>query len=158
MKLADVKLSPVMEALTSRRDLDWADEGHDVFSTSFNIEDRPYQIVSRLEHEDSMTFCRTDFTAAGLVTATDLHTDRFPVLGIVTNGIKERFLGLDGYYFIAKKAADPEHYHSRCKLYTRIQAWMSAELNLLHHIEETPSETIFYLARDAERLAVMTGV
>ena len=156
MKIDDIK-GPITETLDSRADLDWAQEDEETFVTRFAIEDRAYGIIVRIEKADGSSIGRVDFTADGSLVATDLHKDQFAVLGIVKNGVIERFGDCDGFYFVAKKGADPEHYSSRKKLYGRLRSWLSAERNLLSRSEERPDETIFYLAQNKEVMALMAG-
>jgi hypothetical protein len=157
MKLSEVKMGPIRETLDSRQDLDWANEGGGTWSTTFDIKDRRYGITVLEEHHDGMKIAGVNFTINGDVKASDLHTDQFKVLGIVKNGVMERFGDCDGFYFVAKKAADQEHYESRVKLYSRLRFWAAAEHSLIGRGVENANETISYLARNKQVLAVMTG-
>lgn len=146
------------EVLHTRLDLDWVSEPGG-FTTSFSLGENSYGISVAIEQHEGLSFLRVDFhlrTEAGAQHArTGFNTDQFKVVGIVANGIKERFPTEDGYYFIAKKAADPEGYESRVKLYRRVYDRLRVELYLLGHTEQTPTETIFMLARHHSALEVM---
>lgn len=158
MELSDV--SPISEALSTRMDLVWTQE-EGGFAASFQIEERQYGISVQVEVEGGLELLRTDFHALvdGKVShaLTGFQEDRFKVVGIVTNGIEDQFPGKDGYYFVAKKAVDPEGYESRVKTYRRIMDRLRIELGLHHTIESNPDNTIFYLASTVEAMHVMTG-
>lgn len=138
-------------------DLDWIQENVETAVASFSIEGRPYKITVRIEVVSDRKICRVDFSGSDSIVATDLHKDQFKVLGIVKNGVVERFGDSDGFYFVAKKNADPVHYDSKKKLYGRLRSWLAAERNLLSKAEERPDETIFYLAQSKEAMALMIG-
>jgi len=158
-----IRHSPFVEALTSKRELSWRAEGDERIA-EFNIDERWYTIVVRLDRLDRVhdfTFARIDFMFGNEVKATDLHTVQFKVLGIVKNGVIDEFLSkVDGLFFVAKRAADPEHYESRRSLYGRILSWARTEHSLIGRtLDETDEtdETVFLLAKTDEVLKVMLG-
>lgn len=150
----------LIEALETRRDLVWEQDGSD-FLTHFCIEERCYGIVAQPETYQDLTFLRVDFhfkDETEIVHArTGFNTDQFKVIGIVANGIKERFPSEDGYYFVAKRALDADGYEGRKALYSRVMHRLRVELGLHHKTEEHPDETIFYLARGKKALDVLVG-
>ena len=157
MKLDEVRKGPIRETLDSRQDLSWAQEDDETFISYFVIEDRSYEIIARVEEAEGFKIVRVDFRAGESVAATDLHKDQFKALGIVKNGIVEKFSSCDGFYFVAKKNADPDHFQSRKKLYGRMKAWMAAEHDLHQRSEERADEVIYYLGKTADVMRVMTG-
>ena len=148
----------LQEVLHTRLDLDWVSEPRG-FTASFTLADNQYGISVAIEELDGLSFLRVDFhlrTEIGQQhTRTGFNRDQFKVVGIVANGIKERFPSEDGYYFVAKKAVDPEGYESRVKLYRRVVDRLRVELGLLAHVEETPTETAFMLARSKKAEEIM---
>jgi hypothetical protein len=148
----------MQEVLHSRADLDWLPEPGG-FTTTFSIDGREYGISVQIEQHQDLSFLRVDFhfksEQGPQHTRTGFSTDQFKVVGIVANGVKERFPTEDGYYFIAKRGVNPEGYESRVKLYRRVVDRLRVELSLFSFAKDTPTETVFMLARNREALDIM---
>lgn len=148
----------LIEVLKTRMDLEWQSEPGGELA-DFVIDEQEYRIVIAVENVEGLTFVRVDFSAKVAdgysLNLTGYNRHQFKVLGIVSNGVKERFPDSDGYYFVAKRSYDPEGYVSRVTAYRRIADRLRVEMQLSHHYEERQDETIFYLARTDAALMMM---
>jgi hypothetical protein len=142
------------EVLNSRQDLTWFhDDGS--YHADFFIDDRKYGISASKEELEGLTFLSVDFhfeDSEGKIhhEATGFNKDAGKVLGIVGNGIREKFKEADCIYFLAKlrTGSSSDEYNARCKLYSRLLQKLSVELNLRSFVQDLGDEKVFALCKN----------
>lgn len=140
----------LFELHNSRRDLDWSDEGAGIFTAEFEATELRYGIIVQTETVDGFTFGRVDFhvkTEDGRLRhdSVNIGSGAFEVLGIVVNGVRERFADLDGYFFVAKRSLYPEEFEKRVKIYGRMAHKLHVENSMHLGSIKRPDEHAFVL-------------
>jgi hypothetical protein len=148
----------LLEVFKTKKDLTWANQSG-LYTTSFILDSQQYGITIREDSADDITFYEVSFTADNTEgrshAATNFNKNQFKILGIVSNGIKEKIKDADLVYFTAKSYTSNSdiEYQSKVKLYSRLAHKMAVELNMYEEIKSLGDETVFILARSQPLLA-----
>lgn len=143
----------LMEIFNSNKDLEWHAVDQSMFTSNFYIDEYQYGISIRGDSHNGINFWEVAFTAIddGRLShqATGINKNQFKILGIVSNGVRNKIPNADVIYFTAKIATSGSEteYRSRVKLYSRIAHKIATELNLFEAVIRLGDETIFVIAR-----------
>lgn len=150
----------LFELHNSRQDLEWQNEGAGTFTTTFTAGDMNYGITVQTEVVEDRVFGRVDFHVKGVDgklrhDMVNIGPKAFEVLGVVVNGVRERFGDLDGYLFVAKRALYPDEYDRRIKIYGRMAHKLHIENNMHISSVSRPSEHAFMLTHKAAAMDIL---
>ena len=147
----------ITEIFDTAAHLLWAHEG-DVFTTKFSLDDRTYGVTAQEDEIKNVSVLRIDFhfeDKDGRLhhEATGINKDALKIIGIVGNGIAQKFKGkYDAYYFIAKRTTsnNDKEFQSRVKIYSRLCSKLSIEHNLRAHRKSYGTEFVFLLSKSLQ--------
>jgi hypothetical protein len=146
----------LVEIYDTRHDLVWQSLG-DEYVAEFEEDGITYGIVVTTEEAKNLHFGRVDFhvkepDGSLRFNASEASPKAYTVLGVIANGVVERFGNLDGVYLVAKKALYPAEYEQQVRLYGKIANRLHLKLGLGLSFIERPTESIFILTRNKETL------
>jgi len=147
----------LMEVFKTRQDLVWEDQGG-LLTTKFILDEQEYGISIREDSFNGVIFYEISFTANNSESrthaATNFNKNQFKILGIVSNGIKEKIIGANLVYFTAKAYTSNSdiEYKSKVKLYSRLAHKMAVELNMYETVKSLGDETVFIIAKSQQLL------
>lgn len=158
----------LLEVFKTKENLVWDDQSG-LSITSFVLGGQQYGITIREDSANGVTFYEVAFTAnnpsSRSHSATNFNKNQFKILGIVSNGIKEKIDGADLIYFTAKldtaklntdddskNANIKAEYQSKVSLYSRIAHKIAVELSMYEGIVSLGDETVFVIAKTQQLL------
>ena len=149
----------LLEVFKTKEDLAWQNQDG-LMSTTFILDGQQYGIAIRDDHAHGVTFYEVAFTVnssnSSSHAATNFNKNQFKILGIVSNGIKEKIKGANLVYFTAKSYTSNSdiEYKSKVKLYSRIAHKVAVELSMFEEIVSLGDETVFIIAKTQQLLAL----
>ena len=150
------------EIFNTKTDLIWSFDVNEYYS-EFKIEDRMYGVSAIEEEIDDFRTVRIDFhikTDTGIShDASNINSDAFKVLAIISNAVKSKFSEYDIIYFLAKKSNSDKEFGSRVKLYSRIVDKLKIENNRIAVKKEFDNEFLFALCKtNAAHTAILNFI
>lgn len=142
------------EIMNSRMNLIWTHEDY-VFRTSFSLDDKEYGITVIEENIDDIKTIRVDFHFVSdkgdfIHHATNFNKNAGKILGIVGNGIIDKFKNYDIIYFTAKRNAcsSNDEYQSRITMYRRLLHKLCIENSMMPVNVNIDDEQVFGLCKN----------
>jgi hypothetical protein len=152
----------LLEVFKTRQDLVWNNEGG-LQTTTFSLDEQIYGNTIRVDEHNGIKFHEVAFTVNNADSkshgATNFNKNQFKILGIVSNGLKERLTGANLVYFTAKvyTSNSTDEYQSKVKLYSRLAHKMAVELGMYETVKSLGDETVFVIARTQQLLTTTKG-
>lgn len=149
----------LVEIYNTRRDLTWSSQG-DEHLAEFEEDGVRYGVVVTIEEGAGLRFGRVDFhvkekDGSLRFNAREASPSVYSVLGIISNGVVERFGDLDGFYLVTKRSLYPDEYEQRVRLYGKIAHRLHLKLQLGLSFINRPNESISLLTKNDTALELL---
>lgn len=150
----------LLEVFKTKKDLTWNDQPG-LFTTSFVLDQQAYSITIREDFSNGIFFYEVSFAIVNKDgekshSATNFNKNQFKILGIVSNGIREKIPNAKVVYFVAKSSTSTNdiEYNARTRLYSRIAHKVAMELSMFEEIVSLGDETVFIIAKTQQLVAL----
>jgi hypothetical protein len=153
----------LLEVFKTKEVLTWTDQSG-LSTTTFVLDGQTYSITIREDFSNSVSFYEVSFAiiegcGEKSHAVTNFNKNQFKILGIVSNGIKEKIPNARVVYFVAKSGTSKNQieYESRTRLYSRIAHKVAMELSMFEEIIPLEDETVFIIAKTQQLLNLVKG-
>jgi len=150
----------LLEVFKTREHLVWTDQSG-LSATTFVLDQQTYSITIREDGFNNIPFYEVSFaiindTGEKSHSITNFNKNQFKILGIVSNGIKEKIPKAKIVYFVAKSSTSTNdiEYNARIRLYSRIAHKVAMELSMFEEIVSLGDETVFIIAKTQQLLTL----
>jgi len=147
----------LLEVFKTKKVLTWVNQSG-LHTAGFILDSQSYCITIRENIANDIATYEVSFAAPSsdcrLRTASNFNKNQFKIIGIVSNGIKEKIKGANLVYFTENSYSSDSgiEYHSKMKMHSRLAHKMAIELDMYQGIKSSGDKTVFVLASSQQLL------